>query len=198
MTTDTAAGETTTAAPGPPGPLWFRPAGRHRRPRRRRAALAIGGFALAAGALSLVRLAPEAVTGAGGTAEAEPRIDATGTATTDGAVQRGGAEHPWTATALRTASASPAATAAGHPSAPPSSSTTPATDPPTGIPQTPWTPTASAPPGSSAAPAPTAPRPAPSTTAPAPPPAPTPTPNPPGLCVPIVGLCVNGPPLLGG
>ncbi|MGV9566536.1 hypothetical protein [Streptomyces sp. NPDC003480] len=196
MTTDTATGETTTTtAPGTPGPLRCRPAGRHRRPRPRRVALAIGGFALAAGALSLVRLAPEAVTGGGGTAEAEPRIGATDTAATVETVPRRSADHPSTTTALRSADASPAATAAASPSTRPSSPAA-ATDPPSGIPEAPWTPTASRTPGSSAAPAPPAPRPAPSTTAPAQTPAPTP--NAPGVCLPIVALCVNGLPLLGG
>ncbi|MFJ7901265.1 hypothetical protein ACIQ6V_12340 [Streptomyces sp. NPDC096198] len=64
------------------------------------------------------------------------------------------------------------------------------TDPPTGIPQVPRVPTASRAPGTRAAPAPTAPRSAPSTTAPARTPAPAP--HDPGLCVPIIGLCVGG------
>ncbi|MEU6093832.1 hypothetical protein [Streptomyces sp. NPDC047079] len=199
MTTDTATGETTPTEPGPTGPLWCRPAGRHRKPRPRRAALAVGGFALAAGALSLVHLAPETVTGGGGTAEAEPRIDATDTAATVGTAPRGSADHPSTTTVIRVPGASPAATAATRPSAQPSSSAgraAGATNPPTGIPEAPSTPTAPRPPGSPAAPSPTAPRPAPSTSAPAP--TPTPIPSTPGLCVPIVGLCVNGLPALGG
>lgn len=47
--------------------------GRHRRPRPRKVLFAVGGLALAAGALSLVRLAPESVIGGPGSAEAEPR-----------------------------------------------------------------------------------------------------------------------------
>ncbi|MFF4956752.1 hypothetical protein [Streptomyces sp. NPDC001222] len=197
MTTDTATGESTTpTAPGPPGPVRFRPAGRHRRPRPRRVALALGGFALAAGVLSLVRLAPEGVTGQGGTAEAEPRIDTTDTAATVETAPRRSADHPTTTAVIRAAGASPAATAAGRPPAEPSSSATSAADPPTGIPEAPWTPTASRTPGSPATPPPTEPRPAPSTTAPAETPAPTQ--NPAGVCLPIVALCVNGLPLLGG
>ncbi|MEU6364592.1 hypothetical protein ABZ876_02330 [Streptomyces sp. NPDC046931] len=199
MTTDTATGETTTTAHGATGPLWFRPAGRHRKPRPRRVALAVGGFALAAGALSLVRLAPETVTGGGGTAEAAPRIDATDTAATvgtAGAVPSGSADRPSTTAVIRAAGASPAATPATRPSGAPSSPASRALDPSTGIPEAPSTPTASGTHGSPAAPAPTAPRPAPSTTAPTQTPAPAP--NPPGLCVPTVGLCVNGLPVLGG
>ena len=51
--------------------------GRHRRPRPRKILLAVGGLAVAAGALSLVRMAPEGALGGGGlgTAEAEPRLD---------------------------------------------------------------------------------------------------------------------------
>ncbi|NGO49097.1 hypothetical protein [Streptomyces ureilyticus] len=43
-----------------------RPRGRHRKPRPRRMLMAVGGLALAAGALSLMRLAPEPPGGTGG------------------------------------------------------------------------------------------------------------------------------------
>lgn len=46
--------------------------GRHRRPRPRRVLFAVGGLALAAGALSLVRMAPESVIGGMGTPDGEP------------------------------------------------------------------------------------------------------------------------------
>ncbi len=73
-----------TAAPAPEsvqvtsGPVWFRPIGRHRKPRPRKVLFAVGGLALAAGALSFVRLAPESVGGGPGTAEAAPPVEATG------------------------------------------------------------------------------------------------------------------------
>src|SRR3954449_7641693 len=50
--------------------------GRHRRPRPRRIVFAVGGLALAAGALSLVRAGHEPGAGGAGRAEAEPRQDA--------------------------------------------------------------------------------------------------------------------------
>ncbi len=53
-----------------PGP---RTRGRHRRPRPRKVLLTAGGLALAAAALSLVRLAPEYAGGGPDTAQAEPR-----------------------------------------------------------------------------------------------------------------------------
>ncbi|MEU2881057.1 hypothetical protein ABZ651_33685, partial [Streptomyces sp. NPDC007070] len=53
------------------GVIGVRARGRHRRSRRRKALLAAGGLALAAGALGLVRLAPEYAGGGLGTAEAE-------------------------------------------------------------------------------------------------------------------------------
>ncbi|MCG0067181.1 hypothetical protein L0F81_28605 [Streptomyces tricolor] len=43
--------------------------GRHRKPRPRKALLAAGGLALAAGVLSLVRISPQSGVGASGTAE---------------------------------------------------------------------------------------------------------------------------------
>ena len=202
MTTDTTAAETATAAHSTPGPFWVRPVGRHRKPRPRRVVLAVGGFALAAGALSLVRLAPESVTGGGGTAEAEPRIDTSVAATTTEATGRAvpstgskrpatGSERPSTAAPMAGASAPPTATAADGPTAHPSSSLSSAprlADPATGIPE------ASSPPTASRTPEPPATTPAaarPATSPTATTHTPQPTANPPGLCVPIVGLCVN-------
>lgn len=158
----------------------------------------------AAGALSLLRLASGPGTDAG-TVEAEPRPDpvttATGDATQTAATFPAAPDaSPSSPTALGGPPPSPV-TKGARPS--PSATTgTPvaatAADPAsTTIPDTPNTP----------APAPTAsgggdtPRPAPAPTAPpgrtAPAPAPTPEepkkPHDPGLCVPVIGLCVDSP-----
>ncbi len=65
--------ETRSADEPPYGPAarLFGPRGRHRRPRPRKVLLAAGGLALAAGALSLVRLVPDSALDGPGTAEAE-------------------------------------------------------------------------------------------------------------------------------
>ncbi|MFG2683924.1 hypothetical protein [Streptomyces sp. NPDC048392] len=75
---------TTTGTPTKPQHQWGR-RGRHRRPRPhprprpRKALLAVGGLALAAGALSLVRLLPEPGGAVGGLdAGAGPRVDGGG------------------------------------------------------------------------------------------------------------------------
>lgn len=168
--------------------------GRHRKPRPRKLLFAAGGLALAAGALSLVQLAPDGGgAGAPGTAEAEPHLDPTADATdrsahatdTVGTVLRatpsaatvmGGESPAPTATAARTASTSPSSPSA-RPTAPSGPGTVPTT-----IPTTPTRPTETSPP----------PR-----TAPAPTPTPTPAPGAhqpgSGVCLPVVGLCV-GPP----
>ena len=49
--------------------------GRHRRPRPRKLLFAVGGLALAAGALSLVRVAPDSGSAGLGTTEADPGQD---------------------------------------------------------------------------------------------------------------------------
>ncbi|MEU9732373.1 hypothetical protein AB0E07_13110, partial [Streptomyces sp. NPDC048002] len=54
-------------------PRLFGPRGRHRRPRPRKVLLAAGGLALAAGALTLVRLPPASGPGGLAAPEAEPR-----------------------------------------------------------------------------------------------------------------------------
>jgi hypothetical protein len=195
MTTDTVTDETTTTAHGGSGPLWGRPAGRHRKPRPRRAVLAVGGLALAAGALSLVRLAPESVTGGGGTAEAEPRIDVTDTAATVGSVPSSGAVGPSAAAARGGAGTVPVATDTASPSTRPSSPVPHVTDPATGIPEAPSTPRAfHTPEPGATAPATPAPTPSPSATTHTP----APAPGSPDLCVPLVGLCVNGLAVRGG
>ncbi|NEC92500.1 hypothetical protein G3I71_43660, partial [Streptomyces sp. SID12501] len=63
------------APEAPPTPLLNRPRGRHRKPRPRKVLLAAGGFALAAGVLSLVRLAPDGGVGVG-RAQAQSDLDA--------------------------------------------------------------------------------------------------------------------------
>ncbi|MET9450963.1 hypothetical protein [Streptomyces cinerochromogenes] len=167
--------------------------GRHRKARPRRALLAAGGLALAAGVLSLVRITPESGVGGPGTAEAEPRLGAGGT-TPD----RSGAA---SATLAAAPTALPSATSAmGGRSLAPTPTGSPARTAPHTAPHT-----ATPSPGHTAVPAATqdthsTPRPAP--TASAPPPAPTPTrtpapsrtttePEPGGVCVPVIGLCVD-------
>ncbi|MFE2418644.1 hypothetical protein [Streptomyces hokutonensis] len=187
------------------------PRGRHRRPRPRKVLLAFGGLAVAAGVLSLVRLAPESGVGGVGTAEAEPSPDVD-------AEQSAG--HP--ANAAATISADPTAFPSALPSATSvmgGASPTPTTasgvvptpyataarvpgaTTPTTIPQTTTAPDTPHPqaPAARSTPTPTP------TSAPTPAATPTPTPTPsrtanspapapsrPGLCVPIIGLCVGG------
>lgn len=69
---------TTTGTPTEPRYAWGR-RGRHRRPRPRKVLLAAGGLALAAGALSVVRLLPGPGGDVGGVrAGAEPRVESGG------------------------------------------------------------------------------------------------------------------------
>ncbi|MEU0730134.1 hypothetical protein [Streptomyces sp. NPDC006140] len=191
-------------APAEPDSFAPRVRGRHRKPRPRKVLLAAGGLALAAGALSLVRLVSGPGTDSVGTVEAEPRPDPVPTGTDETA---------------DTAASFPAAPEAG-PSSPaalggltpspatrgPAASRTPATT--TDARRTDGTPRAAAPSATplpdtpnAPAPAPTAdtprptPTPAPSRTAPAPAPEPDgpKQPQDPGLCVPVIGLCVDTP-----
>ncbi|PTM92369.1 hypothetical protein [Streptomyces sp. VMFN-G11Ma] len=174
--------------------------GRHRRPRPRKVLFAVGGLALAAGALSLVRLAPESVLGGPGSAEAEPRHDPG--AETDRAGNTA-------ATVGTLPEVSPSATSAlGGRSATPTPDTSTAPVPPTttppAAPSTTDTTTIPEAPNTRNAPPPTtAPHP-PATTPPAPHPTPPPdrtTPPPhtadptapadPTLCVPVISLCVG-------
>lgn len=173
--------------------------GRHRRPRPRRVFFAVGGLALAAGALSLVRMAPESVIGGMGAPDAEPT---TGTVTDTAGnaavtVEAVPSAHPVAATtpavmggesALPTPGVSLAPTPAPTPTRFVTAPSTPVRVPVGGTPDTTGVPTGQAP-------APVAPRPPASTTTAAPAPsttAPGQKPEPPGLCVPVVGLCVNG------
>lgn len=194
MTTTTKAEPAEGAADIAPPPL---PRGRHRRPRPRKILFAVGGLAVAAGVLSLVRLAPESGVGGLGTAEAEPRPDP-------------GTDRPANAAATISAdpTAIPSATSVmGGVSATPSPTTTfgvvptpyattagqtPTNVNPTTIPETT---TATTPPPQAPAPRPTSiptptstPTPTPSRTANSP----APAPSRPRLCVPIIGLCVDG------
>ncbi|MFF8447109.1 hypothetical protein ACF06Q_05360 [Streptomyces leeuwenhoekii] len=224
MTTDTPATphhrtEAGTAPLPPYGarPRPWGPRGRHRRPPRpRKLLLGAGGLALAAGALSLVRIVSDPAAGGSGTMHA-PRPDRV----TDPAA--GTVPGRATRSAPGTALPGPSATSAmggrdgatdGTPTPAPG---TPGPEAGTGTtiphrPNTPGTPHASGTPGGpdavrsseprpprsrTPAPHPTPPaspapsRPAP--TAPPAPPAPEPEPEPerPGLCIPVIGLCVD-------
>ncbi|MER6567110.1 hypothetical protein ABT288_13140 [Streptomyces sp. NPDC001093] len=173
--------------------------GRHRKPRPRKVLLAAGGLALAAGVLSLVRVSSESGVGAPGTAEAEPRGGAGDGATdhaahTDATVLAGPTALPSPTSVMGGRSPAPTPTAApSGPAAP----TEPAGG--TAVPTATGLPTAAAStPGTTPRPPATtsAPRPAPTTTRPTPT---TPAPThgttdpegPGGLCVPVLGLCVD-------
>ena len=171
------------------------PRGRHRRPRPRKVLLAVGGLAVAAGVLSLVRLAPESGVGGLGTAEAEPSPEASRSA-----------DRP--ANAAATISADPAAipsatsvmggitptpTAASGVVPTPYATATPPTAADTDPTTVPETTSATTSPPQAPAPRPTStptstPTPTPSRTANSP----APAPSRPSLCVPIIGLCVDG------
>ncbi|MER6731634.1 hypothetical protein [Streptomyces puniciscabiei] len=174
--------------------------GRHRKPRPRKVLLAAGGLALAAGVLSLVRVSSESGVGAPGTAEAEPRSGAGG-GTTDHAadtatvVTAGPTALPSATSVMGGRSLAPTPTATATPTgpaAPSASAGNTAVPTATGLPTT-----AVATPGTAPRPSATtsAPVPAPTTGRPAPTtPAPTrrtTDPGPGGLCVPVLGLCVD-------
>ncbi|MFJ6083937.1 hypothetical protein ACIQI8_21300 [Streptomyces sp. NPDC092369] len=186
------------------GPRLFGSTGRHRRPRPRKVLFAAGGIALAAGVLSLVRLAPESGVGGIGAAEAEPgqQLPDIGTdRATNAAATLAASPVPSATSVLGGESATPTGvpvpTATTSPTALPGARVTPG---PTTIPEAPNAPTTAP---RAPAPATTAPAPQPTPTATQPPPpapapshttAPRPAPQPthdPGLCVPIVGVCVG-------
>ncbi|UFR02666.1 hypothetical protein KBP30_16395 [Streptomyces sp. Go40/10] len=169
--------------------------GRHRKPRPRKVLFAAGGLALAAGVLGLVRVTPEPGAGGPGTAEAEPRLEAGGTAP----------DHSGNTSATLAAAptALPSATSVmGGRSLVPAPAGSPARTAPHTAPPTPGH---SAVP--TAAPAETpdthgTPRPGPTASAPRPAPTPARTPTPSrtpaepeagGVCVPVIGLCVDVP-----
>ncbi|MER6417279.1 hypothetical protein [Streptomyces sp. NPDC001137] len=169
--------------------------GRHRRPRPRKLLFAVSGLALAAGALSLVRVAPDSGSAGLGTTEADPHQDpATDTeqsTTTVAAAETAARVSPSATYAMGGANTTP--TAPSTLVRPEKAAPSPSVAPTAGTTTIPVTPNA---------PAPTTPQ-QPPTTAPAPRPTPTPdrtTPPPapqpgetnePGLCVPAVGLCVD-------
>ncbi|MGW3123062.1 hypothetical protein ACWDBW_39125 [Streptomyces sp. NPDC001107] len=168
--------------------------GRHRRPRPRKLLFAVSGLALAAGALSLVRMAPDTGSAGLGTTEADPRQDpATDTdqsSTTVAAAETAPRVSPSATYAMGNASTTPTAPSSLVPlqTAPPSPSVAPAPGTTT-IPVTPGTPaptTTQHPPATQAP----APRPTPDRTTPPPAPQPGET-DEPGLCVPVIGLCVE-------
>jgi hypothetical protein len=193
-----------TVPPALPGPRLFgaRVRGRHRRPRPRKVLFAVGGLALAAGALSVVRMVPGPGSGVPGTAGAEPREDVGG-GVSDGATNAAGTlpaalgVSPSATSVMGGVSATPTAgpslasgpaTSAATPA--PEASATPGTpDPPdmTTIPEAPNTPAPSTAAPRPPATTPAAPHPGRSTS----PSSPAPQPGEPGLCVPVVGLCVG-------
>ncbi|CAM5238321.1 putative protein OS=Streptomyces tendae OX=1932 GN=GUR47_16135 PE=4 SV=1 [Streptomyces tendae] len=223
---------TTTGTPTQPRYAWGR-RGRHRRPRPRKVLLAAGGLALAAGALSVVRLLPGPGGGPGGLGvEAGPRLEGGGR----GVAPDRGTAPAATATGGGPSGASPSATSAmgglsGSPGPGPVPGLVP--DPSASGRAVPLPTAATGPDGPDGrdpgdrqregtgegegettegtggrTPLPGTPRPprsdrpAPSS-APTPPPdrgspptsGPEPGPDDPGLCVPVIGLCVD---LLGG
>ncbi|WAZ23751.1 hypothetical protein STRCI_005115 [Streptomyces cinnabarinus] len=206
---DTAPADTTGAADdtsvAPPLRL-FGPRGRHRRPRPRKVLLAAGGLALAAGALSLVRPTPDSGLGSLGTPEAEPwASDDSGTDSGTGRSTNAAAAvdtvprvSPSATSAMGGLTATPTAAATVVPT--PNATSVPAAlerDPATTIPQAPNA-TAPRPTATSAGPqAPPAAAPSRPAASPSPKPSsPSPSPSPsqsdrPGVCVPIIGLCVD-------
>ncbi|MET7292019.1 hypothetical protein ABZS79_07720 [Streptomyces griseoloalbus] len=168
--------------------------GRHRKPRPRKALLAAGGLALAAGAVSLVRLAATPDGGAVAAPRPVPHTDTAThrtTPTTEAATPLTPEASPSSPTALGGKNRTPLTTAEPplQPPAPTTPRDTAATTPTTTLP----------PPPTSGSPRPPH---TPGSTPPAPAPAPerpdTPAPDPaPALCVPIIGLCVGDGPDLG-
>ncbi|OIK03074.1 hypothetical protein BIV25_00105 [Streptomyces sp. MUSC 14] len=155
--------------------------------------LAAGGLALAAGALSLVRVASDAGVDAPATAEADPRA----AGTTDHAANTAA-----TVTGSPTALPSATAVMGGRSAAPAHTHPTAARPAPPTVAAPHPTPSATPPPTAHTthtAPSPAAPTAAhPAPTTPAPAPAPSRSgkdPGPGGLCVPVIGLCVDS---LGG
>ncbi|MFJ5560075.1 hypothetical protein ACIQCD_22355 [Streptomyces sp. NPDC093250] len=179
--------------------------GRHRKPRPRKVLLAAGGLALAAGAVTVIRLtsAPDGGTDIGVEAGPRPTPHAESTTPTTASPPPSGRA---TTPAPEASPSSPEALGGKNkaPLTPPEQSPTPRTTPPTTTPETATPPRNTAP----KTPPPDTPRthnsPPPDRGEPAPnhpdgpPPKPKPTPKPkpepepdPGLCVPIIGLCIG-------
>jgi hypothetical protein len=76
---------TATPETTPPEPVLDRPRGRHRKPRPRRTLFAVGGLALAAGALSLLRMTPQPT--GGGTGVEATDIDPSSAGSTEDTAQ---------------------------------------------------------------------------------------------------------------
>ncbi|WP_369171992.1 hypothetical protein AB5J49_30125 [Streptomyces sp. R28] len=182
-------------------PRLFGPRGRHRRPRPRKVLLAAGGLALAAGALSLLRVAPDSEVAGLGATEADPATDAASDTYTD--TDTDGSTNAAAALPTAAQQPSPSATSAmgglGTTPTPgtivvPTTNTT-AAPPPGGRGATtdhtpPLTPTPHRPAttGNAPQPAPTPPPSRPTTN----PPSPQPDhPDEDSVCVPIIGLCVD-------
>ncbi|MGW1589567.1 hypothetical protein [Streptomyces sp. NPDC002386] len=171
--------------------------GRHRRPRPRKVLLAAGGLALAAGVLSLVRVAPESGVGAPDTAQAEPRPDPGGGVTarsSDTAATIGAARptRPSATSAMGGVSAAPTAPAETDEAVPGPSATRLPAPRVTGAPTT--APRHTDPATTAPRPSPTVPTPTRTEPAPAPTPSRGPTVPPTrddGLCLPVIGLCVD-------
>ncbi|MFH0522001.1 hypothetical protein ACHBTE_33135 [Streptomyces sp. M41] len=204
MTTETATESGPVGEDGQsPGRL-FGARGRHRRPRPRKVLLAAGGLALAAGALSLLRLTPDTEVAGLGATETDPGTDSDADTGVDMAADRSTNTAPTTAPAAPTAptpapKASPSATSVmGGLNATPT--TTMIVVPKRHTAATPRPTTSAGPPTRPSAPRPPAPTARPPQ--PTPPPAPSrPTTNPPApqpqdpdedaVCVPVIGLCVD-------
>ncbi|CAL9511724.1 hypothetical protein SUDANB58_03667 [Streptomyces sp. enrichment culture] len=207
MTTDTPAAPNATAL-RPRGPR-----GRHRRPPRpRRLLLGAGGLALAIGVLSLVRLVPDSGTGGSGVAQAAPSHPAPITPSVPGGIIAPGPDRP-SPSASSPTDGLRASTASGRTPAPAPGGTTPDAGRGAVIPylpdalRAPGTRVPSTVPGEPDGPRPPAPRPPlPKPPTPRPPSAPEPEPSPspvpsrpappaepdrPGLCVPLIGLCLG-------
>ncbi|MEV8123009.1 hypothetical protein AB0P07_02605 [Streptomyces sp. NPDC085944] len=227
--TDGPATGTATGVRTAPRYAWWR-RGRHRRPRPRKVLLVAGGLALAAAALSVVRLLPEpgGDGGVGYGAEAAPRVDGAGrdTASDDRAPASTatGADGGTPGASPSAASAMDGLSGSPEPGLIPGLVPDPATSgPPAPLPASTTGPGAQSAPDASEdgrpgegreqeqegegerdrAPGTPQPshsdRPAPHSTPPTPPPghgtpsapAPAPEPDDPGLCVPVIGLCVD-------
>ncbi|MFE2039887.1 hypothetical protein ACFXAZ_02980 [Streptomyces sp. NPDC059477] len=204
------AGSSTSISTGPPRRrLPLLASGRHRRPRPRKALLAVAGLALAFGALSLVPPGTDSVTAGPRAARAEPGTGpehppAVADRSTHAASTLPGSATPEPGRSATSAMEGLAGTPlpdATDSDAPPADAETP--------PATTRGATASVPPPSPGATKqpPTLPRPQPTpptTTSPpnhttTPPPQPSPEPptqQDPGLCIPLIGLCLGG--ILGG
>lgn len=99
---------TVTPETTPPEPVLTRPRGRHRKPRPRRILFAVGGLALAAGALSLLRMAPQPTGGDTGVEATD--IDPSAAGSTDSPARDDTGAVPVAAPPTTGASPSPTAT----------------------------------------------------------------------------------------